>query len=210
MFEVFANQIGMQLDNEKRQWSTEAMLTRERETAALREPIIAVPGHDLRNPLSAVNATAELLIRRESEPDLVTAGQRLRRTATRMDGLINDLMDFARGRLGGGILLSVQTVDALDTHLLAVVDELRIANPSRTILCDIVIASRRHAHGTFKYSARHSVHRSHALNVAKRSAQERLLMQTYACRPPKQKQARTNPPMPHSPALTHRNPAYTY
>lgn len=103
LFEVFANLIGMQLENERRQWSTETMLNEERATAALREQFIAVLGHDLRNPLSAVNATAELLIRRESEPELVTAEQRLRWTAIRMAALINDVMDFTRGRLGGGI-----------------------------------------------------------------------------------------------------------
>jgi len=42
-------------------------------------------------------------------------------------------MDFARGRLGGGIPLSVQTVDDLGAHLRAVVDELRDANLSRTV-----------------------------------------------------------------------------
>ena len=141
MFEVFANLIAMQLDNETRHWSTEALLTTERETAALREQFIAVLGHDLRNPLSAVNATAELLVRRQSDPDLVTAGQRLKRTVTRMARLIDDVMDFARGRLGGGIPLSVQTVDDLGVHLREVVDELKDANPSRTVLCDIGQAS---------------------------------------------------------------------
>jgi signal transduction histidine kinase len=141
MFEVFANLIAMQLDNEQRQWSTEALLTTERETAALREQFIAVLGHDLRNPLSAVSATAELLVRRQSEPELVTAGQRLKRTVARMTRLIDDVMDFARGRLGGGIQLSIQTVDDLSAHLQAVVDELRVANPSRTVMCDISIVS---------------------------------------------------------------------
>ena len=134
MFEVFANLIAMQLDLETRQWSTEAELTMERQTSALREQFIAVLGHDLRNPLSAVSATAELLVRRQSDPDLVMAGQRLKRTVTRMARLIDDVMDFARGRLGGGIPLSVQTVDDLGVHLRAVVDELSDANLSRTVL----------------------------------------------------------------------------
>jgi signal transduction histidine kinase len=141
MFEVFSNLIAMQLDNEKRQWSTEAQLTTERETAALREQFIAVLGHDLRNPLSAVNATAELLVRRQSDPDLVTAGQRLKRTVTRMARLIDDVMDFARGRLGGGIALSIQAIHDLGTYLQAAVDELKDANPSRTVLCEIAVTS---------------------------------------------------------------------
>jgi signal transduction histidine kinase len=141
MFEVFASLIAMQLDNEMRQWSTEAQLTTERENAALREQFIAVLGHDLRTPLSAVNATAELLVRRQSEPDLVTAGQRLKRTVARMTRLIDDVMDFARGRLGGGIALSLQTIADLGTRWQAVVDELKDANPERRIVCDIANTS---------------------------------------------------------------------
>ncbi|MFC7634600.1 sensor histidine kinase [Paraburkholderia humisilvae] len=141
MFEVFASLIAMQLDNEMRQWSTEDQLTTERENAALREQFIAVLGHDLRNPLSAVNATAELLVRRQSDPDLVIAGQRLKRTVARMTGLIDDVMDFARGRLGGGIALSLQPITDLSTRWQAVIDELRDANPGRRIVCDIANVS---------------------------------------------------------------------
>ncbi|MCP1116538.1 GAF domain-containing sensor histidine kinase [Robbsia andropogonis] len=136
MFEVFASLLAMQLDNERRQISTEALLSSERETAALREQFIAVLGHDLRNPLSAVNATAQMLLIRP-DPELVTAGQRLKRTVTRMARLIDDVMDFARGRLGGGLSLSLQTVDDLGGHLQSAIDELRDANPGRNVVCDI-------------------------------------------------------------------------
>ncbi len=140
MFEVFADLIAMQVDNELRQWSTEAQLTRERETAALREQFIAVLGHDLRNPLSAINATADLLMFRKSDPFLVSSGERLRRAVHRMKGLIDDVMDFARGRLGGGIALSLAPIDTLGAHLHAVVDELKVANPARVIACEIAVA----------------------------------------------------------------------
>lgn len=139
MFEVFANLIGMQLDSEQRQWSTEAALMDERAAANLREQFIAVLGHDLRNPLSAVNATAEFLERRQTDPDLVRAGNRLKRTALRMSRLIDDVLDFARGRLGTGIALSIRTVDDLSEPLRTVVEELSIANPSRQITTDIVL-----------------------------------------------------------------------
>lgn len=135
MFEVFANLIGMQLDAEKRQWSTEALLMNERETANLREQFIAVLGHDLRNPLAAVSATAELLCRKTTDPDLPNIGKRLRSTAFRMARLIDDVMDFARGRLGSGIAVSIRPVDDLTPHLKNVVDELCEANPARIVTC---------------------------------------------------------------------------
>ena len=141
MFEVFATLIGMQLDSEKRQWSTEALLSNERETATLREQFIAVLGHDLRNPLAAVGATAELLSRRTQDPEIANIGKRLKTTASRMARLIDDVMDFARGRLGSGITVSVQPVDDLGQHLRAVVEELCEANPSREVLCNLAIAA---------------------------------------------------------------------
>lgn len=105
----------------------------ERETAALREQFIAVLGHDLRNPLAAVAATAEILSRRQADPDLVDMGKRLKATVFRMTQLIDDVMDFARTRLGSGMRVVLSPVEDMTTHLHVVVDELRAANPSRIV-----------------------------------------------------------------------------
>jgi K+-sensing histidine kinase KdpD len=79
MFEVFANLSPMQLDSEKQQWSTEPLLTDERETAKLREDFLAVPGHDLRSPLAATTSSAELLlVRHQDLPDVNTIATRLK------------------------------------------------------------------------------------------------------------------------------------
>jgi signal transduction histidine kinase len=139
MFEVFATLIAMQIDSEERQSSTEAQLATERETGTLREQFIAVLGHDLRNPLSAVSATAEYLVRRTDDTSLVNAGNRLKGTVSRMARLIDDVMDFARGRLGSGMAVSIQRVDDLDERLRAVVDELRLANPSHNVVTDFAL-----------------------------------------------------------------------
>src|SRR6202012_17686 len=120
MFEVFAELIAIQIATEGRQQAAEEALSREREISSLREQFIAVLGHDLRNPLSAVSATAELLARRKTEPDLVKIGQRLKTTTLRMARLIDDVMDFARGRLGSGIGVSIEDVDDITTALRAV------------------------------------------------------------------------------------------
>ncbi|CAB3714911.1 Adaptive-response sensory-kinase SasA [Paraburkholderia sediminicola] len=142
MFEVFADLIAIQLASEGREQAAEAALLRERENSGLREQFIAVLGHDLRNPLSAVSATAELLTLRKNEPDLVKIGQRLKTTTSRMARLIDDVMDFARGRLGSGIGVSIDDVDDLATALRVVVAEAREANPQRLLADDIAISTR--------------------------------------------------------------------
>jgi signal transduction histidine kinase len=141
MFEVFADLIAFQLVSEGRQQAAETALLRERETSNLREQFIAVLGHDLRNPLSAVSATAELLSLRKNEPDLVKIGQRLKATTLRMARLIDDVMDFARGRLGSGIGVSINEVDDLATALRVVIAEAREANPGRVLADDIAIST---------------------------------------------------------------------
>ena len=134
MFTLFAELIALQLDSESKQHATEAALLDERATAELREQFIAVLGHDLRNPLAAVGATAELLARRKDAPDLVTMGTRLRTATRRMSRLIDDVLDFARGRLGSGMGVSVAPVHDLAVSLADVIVELRAANPSREVV----------------------------------------------------------------------------
>jgi len=139
MFEVFADLIALQIEGESRHQEVEARLFDERANSELREQFIAVLGHDLRNPLAAVGATAELLARRTNDPQLVTLGLRLRATTFRMSRLIDDVMDFARGRLGSGIGVSIMPAENLSASLREVIAELQTANPDRSILDDISI-----------------------------------------------------------------------
>lgn len=142
MFTLFAELIALQLDSEGRHRAAESALFDERATAELREQFIAVLGHDLRNPLAAVSASAELLVRKSREPETVSIGTRLQATARRMSRLIDDVLDFARGRLGAGIGVTLQPEDDLRTALCDVVSELRDANPGRTVREHISIAQR--------------------------------------------------------------------
>lgn len=80
-------------------------LASERESSELREQFIAVLGHDLRNPLASISAGARLLGRgakTDKEHQIIAM---LETTVLRMAGLIDNVLDFARGRLGGGITL---------------------------------------------------------------------------------------------------------
>ncbi len=54
-------------------------------------------------------------------------------TVMRMAGLIDNVLDLARGRLGGGIGLNRDAAKPLEPVLMGVVDELRLASPGRVI-----------------------------------------------------------------------------
>jgi phosphoserine phosphatase RsbU/P len=110
-------------------------LASERETAELREQFIAVLGHDLRNPLAAISAGARILQRAgalQQHKELRVLDM-INTTVTRMSDLIDNVLDFARGRLGGGITLSRDANRPLEPVLEQVVDELRTASPRRVI-----------------------------------------------------------------------------
>ncbi len=117
-------------------------LATERETAELREQFIAVLGHDLRNPLAAISAGARILQRSGAlkEHKELRVLDMINSTVTRMSDLIDDILDFARGRLGGGITLH-RDARPLEPVLEQVVDELRTASPQRVIETSFEITS---------------------------------------------------------------------
>jgi sigma-B regulation protein RsbU (phosphoserine phosphatase) len=113
---------------------------RERETGELREQFIAVLGHDLRNPLAAIDAGANKLLREGWTDHSPTILRLMRNSVVRMSGLIDNVLDLARSRLGGGIALDLDPDRSLKPTLDQVVDEVRTAHPERTIEASIEIA----------------------------------------------------------------------
>ncbi len=116
-------------------------LASERETSELREQFIAVLGHDLRNPLASISAGARILGRdakTEKEHQVVAM---LQTTVMRMATLIDNVLDFARGRLGGGITLDRNARKPLEPVLHQVIDELRLSSPDRQIEAEYAIDS---------------------------------------------------------------------
>jgi signal transduction histidine kinase len=137
MFTRFAQLIALQLESELARERDQAALLDERAVGELREQFMAILGHDLRNPLQAFFAGCSLLMRKlEDEPlrDVVT---RMNANAQRMSALISDVLDFARGRLGQPIGLTMTGNAALGVSLTAVVRELQDAQPQRHIISDI-------------------------------------------------------------------------
>jgi len=103
----------------------------ERAASGLREQFIATLGHDLRNPLAAISASGEVLIRTSTDLDLLSIASRIKTNARRKSSLIDDVLDFARARLGGGIGVQLQDTVNIEASLTAVITELQDAQPDR-------------------------------------------------------------------------------
>jgi len=106
-------------------------LLREKANVTLREQLIAVLGHDLRNPLSSISMVAHILEDSVDEKNSTLVAT-LKRSAYRMQELITNIMDFAKTRLGEGIILNRQNV-LIKPVIDQVVAELNMANPLREI-----------------------------------------------------------------------------
>jgi two-component system sensor histidine kinase/response regulator len=118
-----------QLYRQKQQLAVE--LHERTEALRLAEMFMAVLGHDLRNPLSAVMLVASAIER--APPDRIPAlTARIVASSQRMSRMIDDLLDVVRARLAGGISIRREPVD-LGTLVQRVVQEHQAAYPERHI-----------------------------------------------------------------------------
>ena len=101
--------------------------------ADLREQFIAVLGHDLRNPLAGLAGGVNVLSKAHNDPKSVRVLRLMSESIKRMEGLIDNLMDFARGRLGGGIVIERSSGERIEPTLAQVVNEMRAGHPDRAI-----------------------------------------------------------------------------
>jgi signal transduction histidine kinase len=77
-----------------------------------REMFLAILGHDLRTPLGAIMMSAGgLLMSRDLGQPQQAAASRILTSGARITGMVNDLLDFTRTRLGAGIPLSRAEAD---------------------------------------------------------------------------------------------------
>lgn len=142
MFKLFADLIAFHLDASQRLQASESDLKTERLGTEFREQFIAVLGHDLRNPLASIDAGAKILQRGQLDEKSRSILTLMQSSVGRMSGLIDNVLDFARGRLGGGLGIEKSDAVPLKPMLEQVVAELRVSQPDRVIaadFCDAVI-----------------------------------------------------------------------
>jgi sigma-B regulation protein RsbU (phosphoserine phosphatase) len=118
---------------------TQESLRKEREVAQLREQFIAVLGHDLRNPLAALLGGMTMLLRQPQNERSTTVLAMMQKSTARMATLIDNVMDFARSRLGGGIALDRSSDESVEITLKQVVDEFRFIAPERAFETNFAI-----------------------------------------------------------------------
>lgn len=131
VFRHLGDLVGYQLEQDDELGRRDVQLFDAHEAAQLREQLIGIVSHDLRNPLNAITLSAATLMRRTDLDDRARAGlSRILESADRANRLIRDLLDFTRARMGKELPVKPQH---MDLHVLTrqVVDEVGLATPGR-------------------------------------------------------------------------------
>ena len=107
----------------------ESVATYARQNSRARDTFLAILGHDLRSPLMGIRLSAQVLQKPEVTANAVgQAGTRILTSAALMSSMVNDLLEYGRGQLGGVIRVNRQPVD-LRTIGQAAIEEAQTAHP---------------------------------------------------------------------------------
>jgi two-component system, sensor histidine kinase and response regulator len=94
----------------RQQLELAGQISRLREALELNEQFVAVLGHDLRSPLSAITMAATLIREHSTEPFVDKSAKRILRGSNRMARMIDHLLLFARARSGQMPLIAPREV----------------------------------------------------------------------------------------------------
>lgn len=114
-----------------------AVLEKLEETIRHNELFAGVLGHDLRNPLAAMVTAAQLVLLRANDEKVSGPLQRILTSGARMARMIEQLLDFTRARLGGGIVLDRRPGDLWQIAK-QTLEEVELANPGWRFRVDAV------------------------------------------------------------------------
>jgi signal transduction histidine kinase len=103
----------------------------------MKDLILGVLGHDLRSPVTAIVASAEMLLRDEQAGERRAALVRITASAHRMDRMVRSLVDYARTYFGGGIPI-YRNADRMDRIVRRVIDEVASTHPTQRIELGVV------------------------------------------------------------------------
>lgn len=117
----------------------EAETKAERDAAILREQFMAVLGHDLRNPLAAIAGGIRMLERQELSERGVAILLEMGSSVARASDLIDDVLDLARGSLGGGLVVQRNADAPLTPVLGQVIAEMTVIAPEHRIEARIAL-----------------------------------------------------------------------
>ena len=140
MFELFAELISFHLDTVEKMTMAEEKLKEEREVAELRDQFIAILGHDLKNPIATMRMSADILLKMSKEDFTQKQAAMIKSTSFRMQTLIDNVLDFAKGKMGEGIVLDRKSNNGTLVDIFEqVINEVKINSGGREIIFNVAL-----------------------------------------------------------------------
>jgi signal transduction histidine kinase len=110
-------------------------VTTPRRREELHARLLAIASHDLKTPLVAIRLSAQTLLRGSAEPRVQRMLRAILASATRVEGIVRDLVDYAIAQRGGAIPVSPSPAD-LALLCQGVAEECQAASPDRMVECE--------------------------------------------------------------------------
>jgi PAS domain S-box-containing protein len=107
-------------------------VTELEQTVRFNELFVGILGHDLRNPLNSILTAAQITSTRSSDVRIQRPLSRIMTSGARMTRMVEQLLDFSRVRLAGGIPLKPKRCDVAQL-VEQVLEELDAADGARSI-----------------------------------------------------------------------------
>ncbi|MEP6653874.1 MAG: PAS domain-containing sensor histidine kinase [Myxococcales bacterium] len=119
-------------ENERALAAERAAVAEKGRIQEFQERFLGILGHDLRNPLAAIDMGAAILHQQIADPRMLRVIARMQSSSLRMSRMIEQILDLTRSRLADGLQLRLETTDLCAT-ITGIVEELRTAYPGQEI-----------------------------------------------------------------------------
>ena len=138
IFALLADLLSFHLQSVEQLEKITSKLESEQQVAVVRDQFISVLGHDLKNPVATTRMSAEIILKSTKEEMTRRQAELIKSTTYRMNSLVENVLDFARGQLGDGITLKLEeNKSSLMKILGQVVQEVENNSLGREVHCDI-------------------------------------------------------------------------
>lgn len=124
-----ARTIAIGIERAREATERERLVEELERTVHFNEMFAGILGHDLRNPLGAIVAAANLLLLNSEDSKSFSWIRRILGSSERMTRMVDQLLDFTRVRIGGGLALNRHPCDLRELAR-QTVEEIELANPA--------------------------------------------------------------------------------
>ncbi|MCB7479817.1 GAF domain-containing sensor histidine kinase [Christiangramia sediminis] len=134
LFQLYTELISFHIEAVEELKDINEELLEAKKVGKLRDTFVAILGHDLRNPLGTTRMCSDILMQMDLPEFARKQVGTIKSTSLRMQELIDNLLDFAKGELGEGIQLNLISDNAqLKSEISQIIKEVETTDTQHQI-----------------------------------------------------------------------------